>query len=97
MHPIKLAALAVVLPLSLSACAGSGLDEMFRAVGGDPENAMEKVAKIEDSTIKVVGSTVDVYCKAPFVARSALRERLADNPGMKGHRIEVQCLNDPVL
>lgn len=87
--------LACVLPLILGGCAGSGLDEMFRAVGGDPENAMEKVAKIEDSTIKVVGSTVDVYCKAPYVARVALRERLASNPGMKGHRIEAHCLGDP--
>ena len=89
--------LACVLPLVLGGCAGTGLDEMFRAVGGDPENAMEKVAKIEDGTIAVVGSTVGVYCNAPYVARVALRERLASNPGMKGNRVEVQCLGDPVL
>ena len=88
-------ALAASLPLTLGACAGSGLDDLMRGLGADPERAMERAQSVEDGTLSAVGTTVNAYCGAPYTARIYLRSRINSHEGMRGHELVVDCLGDP--
>lgn len=85
------------LMFSLSACAGSGMDDLMRKFGADPDGALETAKSVEDGTIETIGDVVDTYCAAPFTARTFLRNRLNTHPGMKHNEVGFYCNGDPAL
>ena len=98
MRTLRTVAVFFIAGLGLSACAGpADYFSLLSDVGVNPDDAAKKAQEVEDATLGNMAKALPVYCHAPGVARSILRERFNGRPEAKGAQVGAWCPGDPPL